>query len=343
MRTALITGLSGKQLTADEASFLKATRPCGIILFSRNCESHQQIRTLVSAAKEAIGATDLLVLIDQEGGRVQRLRPPLGRALPAAAAYAAIYSDDPKAACRAAKSAARLVAEDLSSLGINTDCAPVLDVPIQGSHDIIGDRAYGTTPEQVAKIGRAVAEGFMGQGMLPVIKHIPGHGRAMADSHYDLPVVTTPREELSRTDFTAFRLMADMPAAMTAHVVFTAIDDANPASTSAVVTRDIIRGEIGFDGFLMSDDLSMKALSGSIRSRADAVIAAGSDVALHCNGDLTEMQQAAAGVPALAGRALERFLKAVAVTEQRQTFNVARAEADLAAVLAKHALPTESV
>lgn len=343
MRTALITGLSGKQLTDDEASFLRATRPCGIILFSRNCESHPQIRALVSAAKEAIGAADLLVLIDQEGGRVQRLRPPLGRALPAAAAYAAIYADDPKAACRAAKSAARLVAEDLASLGINTDCAPVLDVPIRGSHDIIGDRAYGTTPEQVAKIGRAVAEGFMGQGMLPVIKHIPGHGRAMEDSHYDLPVVTAPREELSRTDFAAFRLMADMPAAMTAHVVFTAIDDANPASTSGVVTRDIIRGEIGFDGFLMSDDLSMKALSGSIRSRAEAVIAAGSDVALHCNGDLSEMQQAAAGAGALDGRALERFLRAVSVTEQRQTFNVAKAEADLAAVLAKHALPTESV
>lgn len=343
MRSALITGLSAKQLTLDEAAFLRATRPCGIILFTRNCESHGQIRNLISAAKEAIGAGDLLVLIDQEGGRVQRLRPPLGRALPAASAYAAIYGDDPRAACRAAKSAARLVAEDLASLGINTDCAPVLDVPVTGSHDIIGDRAYGTTPEQVAKIGRAVAEGFLGQGMLPVIKHIPGHGRATADSHYDLPVVTTAHAELSRTDFKAFKLMADMPAAMTAHVVFTAIDDEHPASTSKRVTQEIIRGEIGFDGLLMSDDLSMKALSGSIRDRAVAVIAAGSDVALHCNGNLSEMQEAASGVPALSGRAMERFSSAIALTEQRQTFNVAKAEADLAAVLAKHDLPTESV
>lgn len=343
MRSALITGLFGKLLTDDEAAFLKSSRPCGIILFSRNCESHQQIRTLISAAKEAVGAADLLVLIDQEGGRVQRLRPPLGRALPAASAYAAIFAQDERAACRAAKSAARLVAEDLASLGINTDCAPVLDVPVAGSHAIIGDRAYGATPEQVAKIGRAVAEGFIGQGMLPVIKHIPGHGRAMEDSHYDLPVVTASREELSRTDFEAFRLMADMPVAMTAHVVFTTIDKDNPASTSSIVTRDVIRGEIGFDGLLMSDDLSMKALSGSIRLRAEAVIDAGSDLALHCNGDLSEMQQAAAGVPRLEGRARERFEKALAITEQRRTFNVAKAEADLAAVLANHALPTESV
>lgn len=343
MRSALITGLAGLQLTADEAAFLSAHRPCGIILFTRNCESHEQIRGLISAAKEAIGAADLLVLIDQEGGRVQRLRPPLGRALPPAAAYAALYANDQDGACRAANSAARLVSEDLSVLGINTDCAPVLDVPVRGSHDVIGDRAYGVTPEQVARIGRAVAQGFIAQGMLPVIKHIPGHGRATKDSHFDLPVVTTGRAELSKTDFQAFRLLADMPAAMTAHVVFTDIDDRGPASTSEVVTREIIRGEIGFDGFLMSDDLSMKALSGSLKERSEAVIAAGSDVALHCNGDLAEMQAAVAGVPALDGRALERFAAAIAVTQSRETFDVAAAEADLAAVLARHAAITESV
>lgn len=343
MRSALITGLAGPQLTADEASFLDATRPCGIILFTRNCDDHEQIRRLVAAAKEAIGDGDLLVLIDQEGGRVQRLRPPLGRTLPPAAAYAALFAKDPEAACRAANSAARLVAEDLSMLGINTDCAPVLDVPVPGSHGVIGDRAYGATAEQVARIGRAVAEGFMAQGMLPVIKHIPGHGRATKDSHDDLPVVTTSRAELSRTDFRSFRLLADMPAAMTAHVVFSGIDARQPASTSGVVTRDIIRGEIGFDGFLMSDDLSMKALSGSLRDRAEAVIAAGSDVALHCNGDLAEMQAVAAGVPVLQGRALERFGTAVSVTEQRETFDVAAAEAELTAVLARHSAAPESV
>lgn len=342
-RSAFITGLAGPVLTSDEAAFLQAVRPCGIILFTRNCETHAQIRDLVSAAKEAVGASHLLVLIDQEGGRVQRLRPPLGRALPPAAAYASLFHDDASGACRAARSAARLVAEDLSRLGINTDCAPVLDVPVAGSHNVIGDRAYGATPEQVARIGRAVAEGFMSQGMLPVMKHIPGHGRATKDSHHDLPVVTTKREDLSAADFKAFQLLSSLPAAMTAHVVFTDIDDQRPASTSPIVTREVIRGEIGFDGLLMSDDLSMKALAGSLRERAEAVIAAGSDVALHCNGDLAEMQQAAAGVPALNGRALERFVQAIGVTERRDTFDIAAAEADLAAVLARHAAATESV
>jgi beta-N-acetylhexosaminidase len=343
MLKAFITGLAGPQLSAAETEFLSAARPCGIILFTRNCESHAQIRSMIAAAKLAVGAGDLLVLIDQEGGRVQRLRPPLGRALPPAAAYAALYARDEAAACRAAHHAAQLVAHDLASLGINTDCAPVLDVPVAGSHTVIGDRAYGATPEQVARIGRRVAEGFLAQGMLPVIKHIPGHGRATKDSHLDLPVVTTARRELARTDFKAFKQLADMPAAMTAHVVFTDIDAAHPASTSPTVTQDIIRGEIGFDGLLMSDDLSMKALSGSLADRAAAVIAAGSDIALHCNGELGEMQQVAASVPVLAGKALDRFRAAIAVTQRRQAFDVAAAEADLAAVLAGHAVASESV
>jgi beta-N-acetylhexosaminidase len=343
MLKAFITGLAGPQLSAAETEFLSAARPCGIILFTRNCESHEQIRSLIAAAKLAVGASDLLVLIDQEGGRVQRLRPPLGRALPPAAAYAALYARDEVAACRAAHHAAQLVAQDLASLGINTDCAPVLDVPVAGSHTVIGDRAYGVTPEQVARIGRRVAEGFLAQGMLPVIKHIPGHGRATKDSHLDLPVVTTARGELARTDFKAFKHLADMPAAMTAHVVFTDIDATHPASTSPTVTQDIIRGEIGFDGLLMSDDLSMKALSGSLSDRATAVIAAGSDVALHCNGELGEMQQVAGSVPVLARKALDRFQAAIAVTQRRQPFDVAMAEADLAAVLAGHAVASESV
>jgi beta-N-acetylhexosaminidase len=337
MRLSFITGLQGEVLGADEAAFLKAARPCGLILFSRNCRDHEQIRVLVSSAKEAIGAADLLVMIDQEGGRVQRLRPPLGRALPPAAAYGRLYAVDPGAACRVANRAARLVAEDLAQLGINTDCAPVLDVPVPGSHDVIGDRAYGATPEQVADIGRAVAEGFIAQGMLPVIKHIPGHGRATSDSHLELPVVSAAHAELSVSDFKVFKLLANMPAAMTAHVVFSDIDAGAPASTSERVIGDIVRGEIGFDGLLMSDDLSMKALSGGMRSRAEAVIKAGSDVALHCNGDLAEMQEAAAGAPELTGRALERYRAAVAVTQQRENFDVAEAEADLAGVLARHA------
>ncbi len=173
---------------------------------------------------------------------------------------------DRESACEWAALAARLVAEDLKALGINTCCAPVLDVPVEGAHDVIGDRAYGTTPDQIAALGRSVAEGFLAGGVLPVIKHIPGHGRATEDSHFDLPVVTATHAELSATDFAPFRALADMPAAMTAHVVFTALDPDAPASTSERVTREIIRGEIGFDNLLMSDDLSMKALSGTLES-----------------------------------------------------------------------------
>jgi beta-N-acetylhexosaminidase len=343
MRSALITGIAGPALLPDEATFLASARPAGIILFARNCLAHDQIRALVASAKDAIGTDELLVLIDQEGGRVQRLRPPLGRALPPAAAYAFCYECGPGEACASAFLAARLLADDLLDLGINTDCAPVLDVPVPGAHDVIGDRAYGRAPAQVAELGRAVAEGFMAGGVLPVIKHIPGHGRATADSHHDLPVVTAPHALLSATDFAPFRLLADMPAAMSAHVVFTAIDPDNPASTSASAHRDVIRGEIGFDGLLMSDDLSMKALGGPIRSRAEAVIRAGSDVTLHCNGDLTEMRAAAEGSPALSGAAERRFRAALDVLKRRESFDREAAEASLATVLADHARRVESV
>jgi len=343
MPSALIVGVSGTELNPAEASFLKSAQPCGLILFGRNLASHDQIRRLVADAKAAVATDQLLVLIDQEGGRVQRLRPPLGRALPPAAAYAHCHREDRATAVRSAHLAARLVARDLSDLGINCDCTPVLDVPVSGAHDIIGDRAYGATPAQVAELGRAVAEGFMQGGVLPVVKHIPGHGRATADSHLSLPVVTASRAELSATDFAPFRALCEMPAAMTAHVVFASIDPDNPASTSEIVTRDIIRGEIGFDGFLMSDDIGMRALSGSMDVRAAAVINAGSDVALHCSGNLAEMEAAASAVPALAGRALARFHTAFAVTERAEDLDVAVAEAALADVLAQYAARAESV
>ncbi len=323
-------------MRADERRFLSETRPAGIILFARNLEDHDQIRRLISDALNAIGGDDTLVLIDQEGGRVQRLRPPLGRALPSAAAYGALYAEKPKAACRDAYLAARLLADDLKSLGIDTDCAPVLDLPVAGAHEIIGDRAYGDTVAQVAALGRAVADGFIAGGVLPVIKHIPGHGRATADSHLDLPHVTTSRRELEDTDFATFRDLADMPAAMSAHVVFSAIDEAHPASTSAKVTSEIIRGYIGFDGLLMSDDLGMKALSGPMRARAEAVIASGSDIALHCNGDLAEMEAVAQGVPTLTGTALARFERALAVTSTTKPYDREAAELALADALARY-------
>lgn len=347
MRLALITGVSGTTLTPDEAAFYRAARPAGFILFARNLESHDQIRRLIGDVKAAIGADDLLVLIDQEGGRVQRLRPPLGRALPPAAAYGAIYAADPAAGQAMAFSAARLVAEDLRALDINCDCAPVLDLPVAGSHEIISDRAYGATPAQVTALGRAVAEGFIAGGVVPVVKHIPGHGRATADSHLALPVVATSRSELAATDFAPFKALAGMPAAMTAHVVFTDIDPDAPASTSARVTQSVIREAIGFDGLLMSDDLSMKALTGPMRARAAAVLAAGSDLALHCNGNLEEMEAAAGGVPALSDRAADRFSRALAITQTTESFDVSAAEASLNSVLG-HAIAaapgaTESV
>jgi len=341
--TAFITGVAGAALTDAEAAFLKAARPAGLILFSRNCIDAEQIRRLIDAVRAAVAHDDFLVLIDQEGGRVQRLRPPLGRALPAAMAYAHLYREDPEAGLEAAFLAARLVADDLRALGINTDCAPVLDVPAPGGHAIIGDRAYGSEPGQVARLGRAVAEGFLAGGVLPVVKHIPGHGRATKDSHHDLPVVSESAAALAATDFAPFKALADMPAAMTAHVVFTAIDPERPASTSPRVTQEVIRGAIGFDGLLMSDDLSMKALSGSLAARARAVIAAGSDLALHCNGVLAEMEDVAGAVPELAGEALRRFQAATARLRRLDPYDSALAEARLALALATGRRPTESV
>lgn len=343
MRTALIVGVAGAALSREEAAFLKDARPAGLILFARNLDSHAQIRALVGEVCAAVGSDDLLVLIDQEGGRVQRLRPPLGRALPPAASYGALYARDPNAAIAAAFAVFRLLAGDLVELGINTDCAPVLDIPVPGAHGIIGDRAYGSEPRQIVALARAVAEGLMAGGVIPVIKHIPGHGRATKDSHLALPVVTESRAALAESDFAPFKALNTLPAAMTAHVVFQAIDPDAPASTSTIVMRDIIRGDIGFDGLLMSDDITMKALSGTMRARAERVIAAGSDVVLHCSGDLSEMRAAAAGTPGLAGRALERFAAALQVTKTRQPFDVAAAEAQLAGVLATAAGGAESV
>jgi beta-N-acetylhexosaminidase len=329
MRSALITGLAGLTLIPAEQGFLQSSRPAGIILFARNCSSPEQISALVQSSSDAIGTDQLLVLIDQEGGRVRRLRPPLWRDLPAARVYAELYGRDPEAARAAARIVARLTARDLRAIGINTNCAPVLDVEIIGAHDIIGDRAYGRSPGQVADLGRAVAEGYLSGGVIPVIKHIPGHGRAMADSHFELPVVTAHRADLEMLDFVPFQALADMPAAMTAHVVYSALDAAAPASTSTIVTRDIIRGLCRFGGLLMSDDLSMKALAGPMRERAQAVIAAGSDVALHCNGDMVEMELAAAGVPALSGVANARFEHCMKLLNRDDAFDAAEAEATL--------------
>jgi beta-N-acetylhexosaminidase len=333
MPSAFISGLAGPTLLDAERAFLAATQPAGIILFARNCQTPDQIRALVDSARTAIGTDDALVLIDQEGGRVQRLRPPLGRALPPAASFGALYADSPEEACRLAFLTSRQTAEDLRALGINTNCAPVLDVPVAGSHDVIGNRAYGSTVEQIVALGDAVAKGLMAGGVLPVIKHIPGHGRATADSHHALPVVDTPRTVLAESDFAPFRSLAHLPAAMTAHVLFTAIDPDQPASTSATIIDGVIRRDIGFDGLLMSDDVSMKALSGSVGESSTAVLAAGCDLVLHCNGVMAEMEQVAAACPALKGVALKRITKALTILQQVEPFEQQLAEAAIARVL----------
>lgn len=333
MPSAFITGLAGATLLEAERSFLASARPAGIILFARNCVAHDQIRRLVGDARDAIGSPDALVLIDQEGGRVQRLRPPIGRALPAAAAFGALYAGDPDDACRLAYLVSRQNAADLTALGINTNCAPVLDVPVPGAHDVIGNRAYGATPEQVAALGAEVAAGLMAGGVLPVMKHIPGHGRAGADSHHALPTVATPRASLEATDFAPFRALAHLPAAMTAHVLFTDIDRDNPASTSPTITADIIRGSIGFDGLLMSDDLSMKALGGPLGARARAVLTAGSDLALHCNGVMAEMEAVAAECSEVSGTSRRRLDAALAILQQHEPFEPQLAEAAISRAL----------
>jgi beta-N-acetylhexosaminidase len=265
-----------------------------------------QVRALTDRLRETVGRADAPILIDQEGGRVARLRPPHWKTYPPGRAYGALVANDPLVAREITRLGARLIAHDLLSLGINVDCVPVLDVPDPQGHEIIGDRAYGDTPEQVATLGRAAAEGLLAGGVLPIIKHIPGHGRAMADSHLELPVVKAKLADLEARDFAPFRVLSDMPMAMTAHVVYTAIDRGRPATTSRKAIKKIIRESLGFDGLLMSDDLSMKALSGDFRQRARDSLAAGCDVVLHCNGDMAEMKAVMSGVGKLSREARRR-------------------------------------
>jgi beta-N-acetylhexosaminidase len=306
---AVILGCAGPRLTADEIALFRDARPWGFILFARNIQTPEQVRDLTAALRDCVGRPDAPVLIDQEGGRVQRLGPPHWRRYPPGRAYGLLPADQRRDITRLG---ARLIAHDLVALGVNVDCVPVLDVPSPDGHEIIGDRAYGDTPDAVAVLGRAAAEGLIAGGVLPVIKHIPGHGRARADSHLHLPVVETPLAELAARDFPPFRALSDMPMAMTAHVVYSAIDPDAPATTSATVIDRVIRGDIGFDGLLMSDDLSMKALSGDFTDRARAAVAAGCDMLLHCNGDPAEMRAVLAGAPTLAGRAQARAEAALA-------------------------------
>ncbi|MFZ2469824.1 MAG: glycoside hydrolase family 3 N-terminal domain-containing protein, partial [Parvibaculum sedimenti] len=262
-----------------------------------------------------------------------RLRPPHWRAYPAGRRFGDLYAVSKEQGLEAARLGARLIAAELLSLGINVDCLPVLDVPVPGAHDVIGDRAYGLTPEPVIALGRAAAEGLLAGGVLPIIKHIPGHGRAGVDSHLSLPVVDNGHATLAATDFAPFRALADMPLAMTAHVVYAALDAAAPATTSAKVISEVIRREIGFDGFLMSDDLSMQALAGTLAERTRASLAAGCDIVLHCNGKMDEMQAVALEVPSLAGKALARSDAALARLVSPEPFDESAGVARLAELM----------
>ena len=294
--SAAILGCAGTTLTAEEIAFFRDVKPWGFILFKRNIADPEQVRALTAALRDTVGRPDAPILIDQEGGRVARLGAPHWKKYPPGRSYGALVANDPLVAREITRLGARLIAHDLRSLGINVDCVPVLDVPDPKGHEIIGDRAYGDTPEQVATLGRAAAEGLLAGGVLPIIKHIPGHGRAMSDSHLELPVVKAKMAELDARDFAPFRVLSDMPMAMTAHVVYTAIDRRRPATTSRKAIKKIIRESIGFDGLLMSDDLSMKALSGDFKQRAKDSLSAGCDVVLHCNGDMAEMRAVMSGV-----------------------------------------------
>ncbi len=334
----IIFGAKGLQLSNAEAAFFAEHRPAGFILFRRNVEAPEQVRALVEQMKRAADNPDALVLIDQEGGRVARLRPPHWRKYPSGSEYGRLWPIDPDLAGEAAFLGARLIADDLRTLGINVDCLPVLDVPIPGADNIIGDRAYGMDPTSVMALGRAAAQGLVEGGVLPIIKHIPGHGRAMADSHLALPVVEASRHALENHDFPPFRALGDLPLAMTAHVIYTAYDDKAPATTSATIIRDIIRGQMGFDGLLMSDDLSMKALSGSFVDRRASVLSEGCDLVLHCNGEMEEMEPIAIGCPEISAEASRRLKTVLAsLAPPTAPFDRGQAEARLAELLATRA------
>jgi beta-N-acetylhexosaminidase len=334
MMRACILGCAGPALSDEERALFTHAQPFGFILFARNVENPEQVRALVREMRAIVGRDDAPVLIDQEGGRVQRLRPPHWPDFPPAARFGDIHARDAERGLDAVRLGARLIASELSALGINVDCLPVADLLFAEGHDIIGDRAYGGEPDAVAELGRAAAEGLIDGGVLPVVKHMPGHGRARSDSHEDLPVVETSLAELDRTDFEPFRRLNDIPVGMTAHVIYAAVDPARAATVSPIVIEEVIRGRIGFDGLLLSDDLSMKALKGSLGSRTEAALAAGCDVALHCNGRMEEMEQVVAASGPLEGDAALRADAALGrLGTPGKALNVAEARARFSAMM----------
>jgi beta-N-acetylhexosaminidase len=332
---AFISGCEGQALTPWERDFFAAERPWGLILFARNCGDPGQLRDLTAAFRESVGRNDAPVLVDQEGGRVQRLRPPHWRAYPPVRLIGMLSRLDREAGERAAWLHGRLLARDLVTAGIDVDCAPVLDLLVENASTVIGDRAFAADPYVVAALGRSMADGLLAGGVLPVLKHMPGHGRATSDSHLELPVIDTELARLDATDFVPFAELADLPAAMTAHVVVNAVDPDHPATTSTRVIRDIIRGRIGFDGLLMSDDVSMNALSGDYASRAASIYAAGCDLVLHCSGRTEEMRKIGGAAPALGGKSRERATRALSYRRNPTPLDEEAAREEYATLVAR--------
>lgn len=324
----VIFGIAGATLSSDEAEFFRRVEPAGYILFKRNCVDPAQMRALTDALRDLHGRDDVLIMIDQEGGRVARMQPPVWPAFPAGGAFDPLYDRAPVSAIEAARANAHALALMLRDVGVNVDAAPMLDVRMDGASDVVGDRALGSDPMQVAALGRAMLDGLRKGGVVGIVKHMPGHGRALVDSHHHLPVVDASAQELER-DIAPFRTLRNAPMGMTSHIVYTAWDAQQPASRSPIVIDRIIRGEIGFDGLLMSDDLDMKALSGAVPDRAAAVVAAGCDLALNCWARMDEMQGIVAALPDIGDKARERLDRAMATVAGFQPGD------DMAALLAK--------
>ena len=331
MPKAFIAGCAGLALSEGERAFFSEADPWGLILFKRNVADRDQLRALTRAFRDCVGRPDAPVLVDQEGGRVQRMGPPHWLAYPAAGRIGSEF--EPEDASAAARLIGHLIAHDLNEVGITVDCAPVLDVAEPGGHAVIGARAWSEDPSRVAALGRAFAEGLLEGGVAPVVKHMPGHGRARADSHHELPVVEASREALER-DFAPFRALSDLPMAMTAHVVYRALDPDHPATASRIVVEEVMRGAIGFGGLIMSDDLSMNALTGPFEDRARKIFEAGLDLALHCNGNLDEARAVASVTPPLVGEGARRAEAALAAIRPPAPLDLEEARAELAAIAA---------
>ena len=310
---AAIYGFEGLELTADERAFFRDADPAGFILFKRNCETRDQMLRLTDSLRHLTGRADVPILIDQEGGRVARMKPPEWAAFPAAERFAQLYQIAPSSAIEAARANARAIALTLRSAGVNVNALPLLDVRQEGASDIIGDRAFGSEPMQVAALGRAVLDGMASAGVVGIVKHIPGHGRALVDSHHELPIVTAGAEQLDM-DLEPFERLSSAPMGMMAHVVYVAWDPDHPASQSRAVIDNIVRQRIGFDGFLMSDDSNMNALTGTQAERASACVAAGCDVALPCNGVLSDNMEIARSLPEISIEGADRLARAMAGT-----------------------------